>query len=500
MSLNTDLIKGRSCWLLFSVVVVYLFVAYNANGFHNADEHFQIIEFANYKLGVAKAGDLAWEFHSRIRSGLQPMLCVIFFKLMRFLGIDDVYYLSFGLRVLSAILSVIIIRYFVASAKGAVEEKNYNFFIILSYFIWFIPYINVRFSSENWSGMFFLASLARILYGHYQNSVKNLLILGILLGISILFRYQSLLLTMGILLWLYFIAKSKIRNIALIVAAVLMVLVIGFFIDRWLYGIYSFTLYNYFHVNIVDNVASNYGVSPWYEILLYIIRNPGPLGVFIFFSFIILIFFDPKSLLVWSTLPFLVVHMIIPHKELRFLFPIADLVPIVLILGYQKVVVFSRLFKYKWICFALSIALILINIAGLIVVLSKGAGNTRVSVTAYIHTKYAGKKVNLIYTDGSNPYYDWPFPKNTFYHSGEIEMTKIASVWQPGFATHRKPGYANLLVISQNDITGPKTIALLKDLHLIRVYQSIPTFDQKIIGLYNESLNEDNFLLYEFSD
>lgn len=34
-----------------AAVVVYLITAWNSTGFHNADEHYQIIEFAQWKLG-----------------------------------------------------------------------------------------------------------------------------------------------------------------------------------------------------------------------------------------------------------------------------------------------------------------------------------------------------------------------------------------------------------------------------------------------------------------
>ncbi|MDN5284203.1 MAG: hypothetical protein JWR38_477 [Mucilaginibacter sp.] len=499
-SINMGLKLEKSNWFLFGIIIFYLSVAYNSSGFNNADEHFQIIEFANYKFGTTKLDDLAWEFNAQIRSGLQPALCLLFFKLMHLVGLTDAYVLALGLRLIGALLSVFIIRYFVISSKSLIDKKNYNCFILMSYLIWFLPYINVRFSSENWSGLFFLASLALIQFNTYQESTKKLLLLGVLLGISILFRYQSALLAMGVVLWLLIVAKLKIQKITTVIATILAILIVGFFIDRWLYGVYSFTLYNYFYVNIIDKVASNYGTSPWYEILLYIIKAPGPLGIFVFVAFIILIIYKPKSLLIWSTLPLLLVHMIVPHKELRFLFPIANLVPILLVLAYQELSAMVNLSKYRLLYSVALLFLIIANVAGLIVVASKSAGNARVSITEYIHKHYTGKKVNVLYPAGSNPYYDWPFPRNTFYDSREVMLTQIVSIWQPDFIKEKKEGYINLLVISDNEITGPRTIALLNQLHLVRVYQSIPWIDQKIIGLYRASLNDDKLMLYEFRD
>lgn len=58
-SIDKDKFPG---WLFACVFIVYLIVAYNNTGFNNPDEHFQIIEFANYKLGLAMESDLAWEY------------------------------------------------------------------------------------------------------------------------------------------------------------------------------------------------------------------------------------------------------------------------------------------------------------------------------------------------------------------------------------------------------------------------------------------------------
>ncbi|MBK5097796.1 MAG: hypothetical protein JJE01_08435 [Gemmatimonadetes bacterium] len=55
-------------WLLVALVL-NLAAAYFSWGFHQFDEHFQILEFANYKLGNSPASDLPWEFSIR-RSGL----------------------------------------------------------------------------------------------------------------------------------------------------------------------------------------------------------------------------------------------------------------------------------------------------------------------------------------------------------------------------------------------------------------------------------------------
>jgi phosphatidylinositol glycan class B len=497
--MRTSAQLDKSLWFLFGVLAFYLLVAYNSSGYNNADEHYQIVEFANYKLGKATLNDLAWEFNARVRPGLQPALCFLIFKLSFWLGITDAYKLAFILRAIGAIFSVFVVRFFALSNKSIIDRKIFVGYILLSYFLWFLPYINVRFSSENWSGLFFVLSLSIIQRGDYQNNLKKLILIGALLGVAMLFRYQSALLAMGIIMWLLFVQKLSLKKTTVIIAAIIGVLAIGFFIDRWLYGVYSITLYNYFYVNIVQGVASNYGVSPWYYIILYIIRWPGPLGIFIFAAIVILLIYKPKSLLLWSTLPFLVVHSIIPHKELRFLYPIANLVPLLLVLAYQEVAN-QKFPRYKVVQYAGIAAFVLVDAAGLIAISSKGAGLAKVSVTQYIHKNYPHKNVNVIVVDGLNPYSDWAFPKNTFYNSSEVVLTPIVTIWQKDMPSKKKRGYTNLLLISNNDITGPKTISMLKNTGAVKVFQSIPWLVQQVNLCYDESINDSNLMVYEYKD
>lgn len=487
-------------WLAVIAALFYLLVAYQSSGFHNLDEHYQIIEFANYKLGILNQSGLAWEFNAQIRPTLQPTLCFLIFKAAYLLGITDVYTLAFLLRAITGLLAVFVIHKFIVSSNFQVDKKYHWPYAIMSYFLWFLPYVNVRFSSEAWSGLLFLLSLAIIQNVLNKSQRKNIL-LGVVFGIAILFRYQTALLVLGAALWLIFVARYKFANIVIIALSVLGVLFLGLLIDWWFYGEMAFTLFNYFYVNIVEDVASNYGVSPWYEIILHIVNGPGPVGIFMFAAFFLLLIRQPKHIILWVSFPFLLTHMVIPHKELRFLFPLVNLVPLLLVLGYQQIAGMVHSGKHLQLPWRVACAVFIItNLAGLLVVATKGAGDTKVSVTEYIHKHYADEKINVLYIRGLNPYYDWHNLRNSFYNSKGIRSAPITTVWQDDFLTKRRTGYTNLLIISNDDITGPRTVSRLRELGLVKVFQSIPEIDQKILSLYKSALNDDNLLLYVFSD
>ncbi|WP_345211002.1 hypothetical protein [Mucilaginibacter gynuensis] len=489
----------KSYWFLILISAFYFFVAWNSSGYNNADEHFQIIEFANYKLGHSTINDLAWEYKARVRPGLQPALCYLVFNSAYLLGISDKYNMALILRFMSALVSLVVIYWFVIGARPVIAKRNFNYFVVLSFLLWFLPYINVRFSSESWSGTLFMASLAAIQSQYHKGAIKKPFILGILLGASILFRYQSSLLVMGTILWLLFVDKAGLKKISIITSSIITMLLLGFFIDRWLYDANAFSLYNYFYVNIVKGVASNYGTSPWYEIMWYIIISPGIIGIYIFSAIIILLIIEPKSILLWAIAPFLIVHSIIPHKELRFLFPIANLVPFILILAYQKTR-HLRLLKIRLFKYAASAIFLVVNTAGLVAITCKGAGKADISVTQYIHRHYSGQKVNVLCIDGLNPYWDYVNPRSYFYNSNEVELTFITTIWQNELVNKRKKGLVNLLIISDNEIAGQRSAQLLEENNFVKVFQSIPDVVKAINNFYDPSLNDYNLIVYEYGD
>lgn len=493
LNLNED--KTTIYWITF-VIIFYLFVAYKSVGFNNYDEHFQIIEFAQYKLGNIARENLAWEYDAQIRPALQPSICFIIFGTLNRFGIQDPYILSFILRAITAIAFVLSMLYFIKSNIEKIERRFYTFFFILSFFLWFIPYINVRFSSEGWSGIFVLLSLGILSDHETVVKRKKIILLGFLFGIAVLFRYQTAVMVAGALLWMVFVKRCNFNIISLFIFSVLAILLLGVGLDYWLYNEYCLTLYNYFYVNLVKDVSSQFGTSPWYEIIRYITFSPGPLGILLIGLLIFFIIKMPKDILVWTILPFLIIHSIIPHKEVRFIFPVANLAPIVVIRSIQmlKKLPISKVKKLV----AIGI-LITINISGLYYIALNGAGNSLISVTEFIHKKAkGGKKINLIYVAGLNPYSEWNKPKDSFYSIDCIEKQEIYSVWED-YAIIPKKERVNLLILSPEEITGPKTLELLDHLQFRKVYQNIDALSLLIGNVYDSSKSENLRILYEYS-
>lgn len=387
--------------------LVLLITAYFSTGFHHWDEHFQILEFAGYKLGITPVQDLPWEFAARIRPALQPFMVVIVHHLFALFGSSDPFAITFFLRLLSAALSftaiMLMLRTFL---PGITNERLRYVFVVLSFFLWFAVYSAVRFSSENWSGDLFVIGFALLMRDRDRNTLRTFLIAGMIFGLAFTIRSQVLLLIVGLLAWLLFIRKERIGKLALLIAGMHFTVGIGMLIDRWFYGEWTFTVWNYFVVNMLEGKAAAFSTEPWYTYITEsFVRLVPPFSLVFIVAPLILFFFDRRNVLTWVLLPFVLVHSLIAHKELRFLFPMVGLLPLAIIQA-------SELVRARWR------PTLLEGRAGRI--FAKAFMVVDIALLAVMMFKPADAQISLYKTI----YDDYPQPV-TFYHFGDDPYHRV---------------------------------------------------------------------------
>ncbi|QDW24341.1 mannosyltransferase [Pedobacter sp. KBS0701] len=404
--LNIKMPDTRSKLYLFTTFgLVYLIAVIFSNGYYHPDEHYQLIEFAGLKLDWNSAADLTWEFDRKIRPTLQPFIAVAIFKSLGFLGIKDAFILSGALRFFSACFSFLSIYLFTNTFKGEVKEKFRIWFYILSFCLWFLPSVNVRFSSETWCGNCLIIAivLIRRIHTHRQNPLW----IGIFLGLAFEFRFQSTFATIGLLAWLILISKIESGKLLWIITGGILILSLGIALDSCYYGQVVITPYEYFKANLMDGIASNYGTSPWHNYIHLIIVAPTAIiGSGILFSLVWSVIYLPKHIIVWAVFPFILLHTLIPHKELRFLFPIINLVPLLITLMIQYVDDLTVKIKDLKLPFRLLLYISLAtNMLGLISLIFKPAGNGSANMIRYIDRKYKQvDSVSVYCLPENNPY------------------------------------------------------------------------------------------------
>lgn len=467
--------------------VFVLMAIFNIGHIH-ADEYFQLIEFAQYKLGHTNASDLSWEFHEKMRPTIQVWLVFLIIEALNFIQIENPFTITLIMRLISGIFYWFVIsklnnilsqRYF--------PQKSYRaLFYAFSYFIWFVPFASVHFSSENFSAIFLLLALFYLIKDPTKN--RNLAFVGLFLALSVLFRYQLGISVIGIYLWLIFISKTPIRKLIPSVLLFSIVILFASYLDYLFYNEVTFAPFNYLKLNLIEGKASTFGTEPWYYYITQFILIGFPL-----ISIPLLLFFAKgliplkKHLFTWAIIPFILVHFLISHKEMRFLFPI--IYPFLFISFYGLYIYFKdkEIKKYQRIY-----AKICIGFNTLLLVFIMALSHEMVNNYKYIyhHLDQGGNRIMTLEKDYT---YKIAGLKSTFYIS-ESSISDVVKTKEK-IATYLVENGINrcFLIYDKYEFDGN-----IEGYNIKRVYSVYPDWLTSIKGIdWQKALNTDSVFLIE---
>ena len=328
-------LPGRQAVLfVVGALLVHGIAAWFNSGFLNADEHYQIIEFAQYKLGYQSITGLAWEFSSRIRPALQPWLATAIIGLDHRLGVTSPFTIALSLRLLSAALALYVSLELCVRSLGSVTTAwARRAALYASFFLWITPTVHARFSSENWSGALLVGGLCLLLDAadgwpsRRGRAVGLAACAGLVWSAAFYCRFQIAFMIAGALLWLIVVRRTA-RPIFLVVTAVFVVgCGLNELLDHWLYRAWVLTPYRYWFVNIVQGKAATFATGPWWFVPAYMaaVLIP-PYSVAIIAILCIGCWYARRDVLVWMVTPFVIVHALVDRKDPRFLIPLVHIV------------------------------------------------------------------------------------------------------------------------------------------------------------------------------
>ena len=126
------LYKKRKVFL-FSIIA-FILTCFFSTGYHHFDEHFQILEFAGYKLNILTSDNLPWEFNAQIRSSFQPVIVICLYNFLGLFGLSNPFILTLLLRFLSALVCFSTITLLYSLYKDRISNKNLSYwFLMLSF-------------------------------------------------------------------------------------------------------------------------------------------------------------------------------------------------------------------------------------------------------------------------------------------------------------------------------------------------------------------------------
>jgi GPI mannosyltransferase 3 len=330
-----DEVSARDATLHLGLV---LLTAWCSATYFHPDEHFQIVEFASVALGITPASSLPWEFGAEIRPWVQPLTYAGLARVLIALGVTSHAALLTAFRLATALFSwsaYVMLAGRAALRIDATAERIRALRIALAF--GFLPYLMVRTSSETASGA--LAALAVVALGLPHGAPVSAhggrarpLLAGLLAGLAFECRYQIAFLLVGpVLYWgvrALRRADQGARALAGFAWGFVLALLVGAVCDRVGYGHWALPAWGYFRENVLHGVAARFGVEPAAAYLWLLPANVlAPVVVVAMVLLVVSWRAWRTSALPWGTLPFVLVHSALAHKEERFLFPLAMFLP-----------------------------------------------------------------------------------------------------------------------------------------------------------------------------
>jgi GPI mannosyltransferase 3 len=413
----------RRC--LQALLLLLAITAWWSIGFHHNDEHFQILEFADVKLGVVRAEAMPWEFQDRIRSWFQPAVALLVVRSFHGIGMQDPFLIAATLRLISGLLyAAALWRLLEVSRPWFRTDAARRVAVAASCLLWFVPYLAVRFSSESWAGSLFALGLASLIQDSQKPGVtrRALFLAGACLGLAFASRYQTVLLIAGGAGWWWWTCRPPLSRIGAVVGGLALVVAASLGLDRWGYGEWVLTPWRYVQQQLVTGIAAHrFGAYPWWWYLPKLFVSAGPpIGLLLWFAAFATWLTRPRHPLTWVTMAFVGGHFLLAHKELRFLFPVVLYAPFMIGMFLDdrpRLLAWFQRAALGRVLVALTLAL---NVAGLVL-------RTMIPVRQEIGVQqaiYRHQPRRLLLVEGRDPFRIGGRP-SLFYRDPELEVGSL---------------------------------------------------------------------------
>lgn len=343
-------------WLLLAAFLVRAAFAFSTDGVAHPDELFQYYE-QGHRLAYG-AGLVPWEYVQGIRSWIIPGAIALFLAPFKLFGIDSPYVYQPALDLVLCAISLVLPWCMYRISQTMFSENTARLALIFGCFWYQIVVLAHRPLADALSVYSFFATLALTLD---RPRTGTMILAGALAALTVLLRFQMLPVIgviglVGLLRWRV--------QVWIPAASFAVVMLMGGALDAYTWGVWFASIVINVDFNLVQNVASEFGVSPPYFYLYVLLLAsaglvvPGIAGLAITWR---------RS---WPLLASLVITVaifsLISHKEPRFIF----LATPAWLIGLAALVdapatrkLLSRP-QAKWTAPAACVALALISVAG----------------------------------------------------------------------------------------------------------------------------------------
>ncbi len=441
--------------IVLASFVLHILASFLSSGWYNPDEQTCILEYVNFKLGISSnpcflnieiENQKVEDSSLKIRSWLQPFFYFLLTKISLFLNINNPFAITYVLKIVSSMIGFFSTYYFFIKTENHFNNKiSKRIYLYSSFLIFYLAFFHARTSAENFGISFLIIGLGYYFSNNINFKNFNFFYLGLIFGLSFIFRYNLGVTIFCILIYITIIHDNKLNiKFAKIFYLSIGILIICFF--DFLTALWGFNEIQNLKIEKLYSYEFLSNNLTWLQFLLCGIFNDfcgggswNPKPFLYYFIFILLEFFPPLSIIIifvicffwirgykniifWSTLPYFLVHSLIPHKELRFIFPILIFTPYFLAYFFEKINLQKlniKILSVVVVCFA-------INICGLIYY-SITSNNSELKFLKYIYYSPEIKNIEFINSKKDIKFYESlnPFNINSVSNNYYFRFKKI---------------------------------------------------------------------------
>jgi phosphatidylinositol glycan class B len=444
--------------ILVAAALVHFLAAIFGEGFHHFDEHFQIFEFLNLKWNGIQGAELAWEYREMIRPWFQVGVYAAIAAPFKSLGIDSPFFFAALFRLLSSFLGLFALyRLWPLIDQWVREERARLITKAVLHLAWFVPYIFSRTSSESFGISFFLLGIS-IFLDEKKRSFALHVLAGVFFGLSYNSRFQMALPVACLWFWGLISKRKALSELSATSLGVLAGLGIGAIFDRWGYGVWTFPLWDYYRTNFQEGIMARVQHYPWYWYFRWsLLRGLPPVSL----PLILVTLWGWKKYwkhpLTWATLPLVLFHSLIGHKELRYVFPTIILAPIFLGMALEH---FKDIENKRWVRVIRNLFLVT-NLVALVIVSFKAVN----PAPSFYRFMWNHPEIKEFYALDESPYTMLGL-KIKFYKRPELKDHIVTSLDQV-------PGGGDAWFFFKN---GERLMEFEKKPHCELLYSAYPRF------------------------
>ncbi len=282
-------------------------------------------------------------------------------KVYHSFGVESLNTMMYGIRAAHAILSLMAV--WAAYRTTELTTRSWKWAVgagLLMAAHFALPFLSVRNLIEMVSGNIWIVAIYFLYRYREERSLHWLIAAGSVTGLAWMIRFQLAFAFLAVPFVLLY-QERRVKPALYYCVTVLLMVALSGLVDYWLLGDFLASSFNHVKQGITEGVVYNTSILIYPAVILSFFIPP--LSLLLFFIAGQKRFWSNHLVLSMSTLSFVLIHMLIPSRQERYMIPIIPaLVLLVVLAMWQHRVSDGFLFRWKKLLYGLAGFSLVINV------------------------------------------------------------------------------------------------------------------------------------------